>query len=233
MEWHKEKLKNFKQAAKEVFSLKTEKLSKNHDKDDENNQRKGNVLELGDENTELSVPPNEGARKKEIAKKIIEKPVVYKQNSYSETSARAVTKNETTFITESTKIQGSIITDSNIVIAGEIQGDIESKNTVVATGKVYGDIKCKDAEINGANIEGNITVLEILTVGQDSIIVGDLSANNGKIDGKIKGNVAVMFDVKIHKDAFIIGDISANSISVENGAIIQGGVNIPSEKAEF
>jgi cytoskeletal protein CcmA (bactofilin family) len=229
MEWLKSMQNNFKQAVKEVFFFNTDKMSKNHDKNNGNNQPKGSVLKANGENTGSSAPPNE----KGIVKKIIEKPVLHKQNSYSETSIRAVTKNETAFITESTIIQGNIITDSNIVIAGEIQGNIESKNTVVANGKVCGDIKCKDAEINGANIEGNINALEALMIGKDSIIAGNVSANSGKINGKIKGNVAIKFDVEIPKNAYIIGEITANSISVENGAIIQGGLNVLGEEAQI
>jgi len=93
-------------------------------------------------NTAIGVSPNKGAEKKEAAREIIEKPAACQQNQHAETSAPAITQIVTTFITEPTKIQGSIITDSNIEIAEEIQGNIDSKNTVTVTGNVHGDIKC-------------------------------------------------------------------------------------------
>jgi cytoskeletal protein CcmA (bactofilin family) len=139
---------------------------------------------------------------------------------------------KTTLITESTVIHGSIITGSNIEIAGEIRGDIESTNKVLTVGKVYGNIKCKNAEISGAYVEGNITVGETLTVGKGSVIVGDVSANRGVIGGKITGDVIMKLDVEIQKDALVIGDISADSASVEKGAVIQGRMDIGSQDAK-
>lgn len=139
----------------------------------------------------------------------------------------------TAFVTESTRIVGSIITDSDIVIAGEIQGDVESTNTVVGLGKVLGNIKCKDAEMSGAYIEGDIAASEMLTVGKDSVIVGDLSANDGMIAGKIKGNIDMKSDVQIAKEATVLGDISASSINVERGAVIQGSVKIRCEDVQY
>ena len=41
---------------------------------------------------------------------------------------------DTGFISSTTKIQGDIITESNLMFAGEIKGNIESKNSVVVSG---------------------------------------------------------------------------------------------------
>jgi len=73
----------------------------------------------------------------------------------------------------------------------------------------------------------------MLTVKKDSTITGDPSANNVKIAGRIKGNVVVRFDVEIYKEAFIIGEITADTVSVENGAIVRGSINVRNEETEF
>jgi len=207
-------LENFKKAIKEVFSLSTQ-----HDLSNENNQKMIDT-EIGGESTMKQFTD--------------EMPSLNAREGKSNENIKKVadTVIETSFITESTIIRGNITTDSNIKIAGEVEGDIESKNSVFAIGKVHGDINCKDVEINGAHIIGKLNVHEMLTVKKDSIIVGDLSAKNGKIVGKIKGNVVVDENIEILKDAFVYGDITAKSISIEKGAVIQGNLIIQNEEAE-
>ena len=124
---------------------------------------------------------------------------------------------------------GSITTDSSIVIAGEVQGDVVSTSSVIGLGKIFGNVKCTNAELSGVYIEGYVTASEMLTVGTDSVIIGDLSANDGVIAGKVKGNIDVKSDVQIASGAIILGDISASSINVERGAVIQGSVKIRSD----
>jgi cytoskeletal protein CcmA (bactofilin family) len=135
----------------------------------------------------------------------------------------------TAWVTKSTKVVGSITTDSSIVIAGEVQGDVVSTSSVIGLGKIFGNVKCTNAELSGVYIEGYVTASEMLTVGTDSVIIGDLSANDGVIAGKVKGNIDVKSDVQIASGAIILGDISASSINVERGAVIQGSVKIRSD----
>lgn len=212
-------LENFNQAAKEVFSLKSRRTREQAQTDEE---QRGEVVQL--------VGASGNAKIRGLGPAGRNPSVGGAENDdFPELNSEI----KTTFITEQTKIQGSIISESNVEIAGEIKGNVESKRTVIVMGKIHGNVDCKDAEFNGAHIEGDVTVVHLLEIGRDSVVVGDVTAENGRIAGKVKGTVAIKQELEIAKEALVLGDISANMVSVAKGAVIQGGMNIRSDELKF
>lgn len=147
------------------------------------------------------------------------------QNNFGQANNTA----ETSVITKTTKIEGSIATDSNIVIAGEMIGNVTSTNSVSTTGKILGNITCKNFEGSNAKIEGDIKVENILIIKNNCDIIGDISAKRIELSGRVKGNIVLSGEVFIAKEAYIIGNVTASTISIEKGAIIQGLIKIKTE----
>ena len=139
----------------------------------------------------------------------------------------------TTVIGNSTKVAGNIVTDANLEIAGIVEGNVETRNNLLVAGEIRGEVKCRDAKLQKAEIEGNVTVAETLVVEPGSVVTGNVIATNAMIAGEIKGDLIVRLNASISKQAMIIGDISANTISIESGAVIQGGVSIRNEAVGF
>ncbi|NLA52444.1 MAG: polymer-forming cytoskeletal protein [Alcaligenaceae bacterium] len=225
---YKTVLENFKQAAKEVFLPKESKRNGTNNKEhDMDSQMRSNVVGLNSEKIKKDDEREKTIELKLISDEAEAKPEKQKYAFTKKVSTPEPVKEvDTGLISESTKIEGDITTDSNLVFAGEIKGNIESKNNIIVSGKVYGNINCKDVEINEAVIEGNITVQESVKILEGSIIVGDVSANTAVVNGNIAGNVKIKNDIKIYKNAYIIGDITASTMYVEDGAVIKGVVNI-------
>ncbi len=136
---------------------------------------------------------------------------------------------ETSVITKSTKIEGSISTESNIIIAGEMIGNVTSSNSISTTGKILGNITCKNFEGSNAKIEGDIKVENTLIIKNNCDIIGDISAKRIELSGRVKGNIVLSGEVFIAKEAYIIGNVTASTISIEKGAIIQGLIKIKTE----
>lgn len=199
---------NFKQAASEVFSKKEEE------------EKKANPF--GGAADTSAVKTNDNGFGKDAGKK----PEKTWRFQKDDTVDNDVENDETAYIPKGTKIKGDLTTHSNLTFAGEIEGDIESRKNIVVTGKVHGDMKCRDAEVKGASVQGNINVSQVIAFERGSSIVGNLSAGNGTIDGKVEGNLSIKEDIRICENGCVIGDITAGSISVEKGAVIKGQVNI-------
>lgn len=221
---YKTVFENFKQAAKEVFQTKD---GHNEEYEMNDNDKMGSSAS---ERTDEMVKKDEGRKEtnlKAISDDAAAKPQKQK-GSYLKRPQETKSDKEadTGFISSTTKIQGDIITESNLMFAGEIKGNIESKNSVVVSGNVSGNITCKDVEINEAVIEGSITVQESVKVMKGSRIKGDITAYSAVINGDVEGNVTVKKDVKIYKNACVIGDISAGTMHVDDGAVIKGTVSI-------
>lgn len=197
---------NFKQAWREVFSFS-----------------KTSGDDSGNEASNVTV---DAAGGKEPALPKEDKPSPYKNAP----KPKKYDENSTTYITRSTVIKGTIITDSDLKIAGEIEGNVEGRNIAIMGGKIIGDISCTSTEIDDAHIEGNITATEVVDIGKDNIIIGNISAGRGKVAGKIKGDVVIEQDLEIEGESVILGDITADLISIKRGAALQGNMIVRREQ---
>ena len=86
-------------------------------------------------------------------------------------------------IVEGTRIEGTVISDSNIRIDGEVKGNIQTKGRVVIgpKGKIIGEITCQNAEIEGV-IDGKIMVEDLLSLKISARIDGEIFTAKLAID---------------------------------------------------
>ena len=78
-------------------------------------------------------------------------------------------------IVEGTFIEGTINSDSNLRIDGEFKGLLITKGRLVVgpKGKVSGKVNCLCCDVEGI-LEGEITVLELLSMKSSATVQGDL-----------------------------------------------------------
>jgi cytoskeletal protein CcmA (bactofilin family) len=78
-------------------------------------------------------------------------------------------------IVEGTQIEGTINSDSNLRIDGEFKGNLVTKGRLVVglKGKVSGTVNCLCCDVEGT-LEGEVTVLELLSMKSSSTVQGDL-----------------------------------------------------------
>lgn len=86
-------------------------------------------------------------------------------------------------ISNGTEITGDIKSNGDIRIDGTLTGNLNTKGKVVigTTGKVKGEIICKNSEVSG-NIEGKITVGQLLNLKASSKINGDIITSKLSIE---------------------------------------------------
>jgi len=214
---------NFRKALKEVMGVDKEKEQKEEVKLSE-------AVETKNEETTQKINQTESNSAVEMKLESV-KDTESKANKYSNQNsfAQPTTGAETAIITKATKVEGSLNTDSNIVIAGEMIGDVTSTNSVSTTGRILGGVTCKNFEGNNAKIEGDIKVENILIIKNNCDILGDISAKRIELSGRVKGNIVQSGEVFIAKEAYIIGNVTASTISIEKGAIIQGLIKIKTD----
>ncbi len=102
-----------------------------------------------------------------------------------------VDNNAINLIGVGTEIKGDVNSNGDIRVDGSLKGNVKTKGKVVigATGKVKGEIECKNSDVEG-NIEGKITVTELLSLKSTSSINGDIVARRLAIEpgAKFTGN---------------------------------------------
>ena len=132
---------------------------------------------------------------------------------------------EVTVITKNTVIDGSIRSFTNLIIEGTVNGDVQATKNAEVCGKITGNIVCNSINLTGAEIHGNISAKGSALMDKNTIMVGDMSAQYADVNGKIKGNLEVSGKVEFHSDAVVLGDINAHTISILDGANVQGYVH--------
>lgn len=132
---------------------------------------------------------------------------------------------ETTIISRNTFIDGNVRSFANITVDGSIKGDVQISKNANLSGKVIGNLQCSNATMQGSSMQGNITSKGQIKMDRDSLILGDIDAQYLDLNGKIKGNIQVGGKAEFKQDAIIFGNINASTISVVDGATIQGYVN--------
>lgn len=132
---------------------------------------------------------------------------------------------ETTVISRNTIINGNIRSFANVTIDGSVKGDVRITKNINVAGKVVGDVECNDTIMTGASMQGNLASKGRVQMDRDTIILGDIAAQYLDLNGKIKGNVDIGGKAEFKTDAIVMGNITASTITVLDGATIQGYVN--------
>jgi len=78
-------------------------------------------------------------------------------------------------IVEGTTVEGTIQSDSNLRIDGEFKGELITKGRLVVgpKGVVKGVVNCMCCDVEGV-LEGEVTVLELLSMKSSATVQGDL-----------------------------------------------------------
>jgi len=95
--------------------------------------------------------------------------------------------------------------------------------TLVIKGEVSG---AESLFIDG-RVEGSISFPENrVTVGRNGTVAANINAKEVVIMGKVQGNVECADRLDIRSEGVLTGDVVTHRISVEEGAILKGGVEV-------
>lgn len=102
--------------------------------------------------------------------------------------------------------------------------------TVVIKGEISGN---ESLYIDG-RIEGTLTFKDNrVTVGRNGVVAANIAAREVVIMGKVTGNIECSDRVDIRSEGSLTGDIVSRRISVEDGALLRGSVQLsPSEQKQ-
>ena len=101
--------------------------------------------------------------------------------------------------------------------------------TIGRTLKIKGEISGSEALYIDGSIEGKITMPESrVTIGRNGKVDASITAREVVIMGKVTGNIECSDRVDIRSEGSVTGDVSTSRISVEDGAVLKGGIQVRS-----
>ena len=92
-----------------------------------------------------------------------------------------------------------------------IKGEVSGAESLFIDGRVEGSISCPDNRV---------------TVGRNGNVAANITAKEVVIMGKVQGNVECADRLDVRSEGVLSGDVITHRISIEEGAILKGGVEV-------
>ena len=92
-----------------------------------------------------------------------------------------------------------------------IKGEISGAESLFVDGKIEGTINLADNRV---------------TVGRNGIVAANITAREVVIMGKVTGNIQCSDRLDIRAEGSLAGDVTTMRISVEDGAVLKGSVQV-------
>jgi cytoskeletal protein CcmA (bactofilin family) len=96
-----------------------------------------------------------------------------------------------------------------------IKGEVTGSESLYIDGKIEGTINLTDNRV---------------TIGRNGIVHANITAREVVIMGKVQGNLQCSDRVDIRSEGSLTGDVITQRISVEDGAVLKGGVEVRSSE---
>jgi cytoskeletal protein CcmA (bactofilin family) len=101
--------------------------------------------------------------------------------------------------------------------------------TIGRTLYIKGEVSGSESLYVDGRIEGKITLPENrVTIGRNGTVQANITAREVVVMGKVVGNIECGDRVDIRSEGSVTGDVATQRISVEDGAILKGGIQVRS-----
>lgn len=129
--------------------------------------------------------------------------------------------------TENFTIKGNVSVEEALMISGTVFGNIQSTSDVSISeqGRVHGDVVANALTTDGS-ITGDVKITSSVETHENSVIFGNIEAESIQISGKVEGNLVASAKIILKAHANVKGNLWAQSFEVEEGATIDGRIEI-------
>jgi len=101
--------------------------------------------------------------------------------------------------------------------------------TIGRTLVIKGELSGSEALYIDGRIEGKISMPDNrVTIGRNGTVQANITAREVVVLGKVSGNIECSDRVDIRSEGSVTGDVSTVRISVEDGAVLKGGIEVRS-----
>jgi cytoskeletal protein CcmA (bactofilin family) len=101
--------------------------------------------------------------------------------------------------------------------------------TIGRTLVIKGEISGAEALYIDGRIEGKISLPDNrVTIGRNGSVQANITAREVVVMGKVNGNIDCSDRVDIRSEGSVTGDVTTIRISVEDGAVLKGGIQVKS-----
>lgn len=139
----------------------------------------------------------------------------------------SVSENSKTIISGDTQIIGNIKTRGDLDLIGTIEGNVDIEGQMTLSGTVSGNVSAGNIIISAGKLTGEyLQVKGSVRINEGSNVECDVTADSLETCGYMKGDIKAVQSVVINETAIIDGNIAAKFLTVKEGAVIKGIMEI-------
>jgi cytoskeletal protein CcmA (bactofilin family) len=105
-----------------------------------------------------------------------------------------------------------------------------SKNVLNSDVEIKGDLKYSGELSFDGKIDGEIRGDGSLSLGESSVVNGNVDATSAVVRGKVNGNITAKDKLEMKGKTELFGDIRASKLSIEEGVVFVGRAEINPNK---
>ncbi len=105
-----------------------------------------------------------------------------------EASGKVPEKPKTTLLAEGSVFEGTLHTKGDVEIAGVFKGDF-SEGNVKLFANIEGNVQGGNVELVTSSVQGDVSAKELLKIGPQSVVGGNIKTKDMICSGRIVGNV--------------------------------------------
>ena len=136
---------------------------------------------------------------------------------------------DVSILAEDFSIEGTIRAKGDVELCGTLKGDLITEGDIHVKGKVTGNLNGKNIELLAGNVFGNISAQKDIHLDHQSLVIGNISADNVEAGGRIKGDLKIKSKTRLVSGVMLVGNVKTDAISLEEGARISGSIEMNCE----
>lgn len=133
---------------------------------------------------------------------------------------------EGTYLAAGTMMQGTLTARGDVEIAGDFEGEIIAKGKITLHSNINSKITAMGLCLVGCSLTGDVEVSGDVTIDEQSVITGNVKAENMICSGKVKGDLDIQDNLVLDEYAQIDGNIKVDTMSMSRGAKITGSIEM-------
>ena len=141
-------------------------------------------------------------------------------------------KYQTTVLAAGSVFEGTLRAKGGVDLACEFKGDIFAEGDVVMRTSLEGNVEGKRVELISCAIHGDIKAGAQVRVDRGSSVKGNVVTRDLTCSGKVEGDITASGHVVLESDAVLTGNLTAATLSIDEGAAIDGSLKVSRGKRD-
>ena len=133
---------------------------------------------------------------------------------------------QTTILAEGSVFEGTLRAKGGVDLACQFKGNIFAEGDVVMRTSLEGNVEGKCVELISCAVQGDVKAGSQVKIHHGSNVKGNITTRDLSCSGTVDGDITASGHVVLEHSAQLTGNLTAATLSIEEGAAIEGNIKV-------